>query len=265
MRIRVGFIVLGLSLVSICLISMTANAISTDSEKTISANLNSLQSSPAVIGNIKAPNIQNPDWLQRQLDAEAAAARAAAEAKAVAAARAALVPESPVSRTIDGTVTYDVSTDGSIVADLAEFKALANETLNDSRGWSRLGVNFQEVASGGSFTLVLSEASHVPNYSYVCSSDWSCRVGRYVIINQDRWLYASDSWNNSGGSLRDYRNMVINHETGHWLGHSDDNAHCGGSGQSAPVMQQQSISLLGCSFNPWPLNFEMWSSQLGIY
>ena len=260
MSIKVGGVILGiLSISVICLASLTVNALSADSTKTISSNLSSLQSLSVAVNEIKAPTLQTPDWLQQQLDAEAAAV------KAKAAAQAAVSSERSFSNSNNGTVTYDVSTDGSIVADLAEFKDLANETLNDSRGWSRLGVNFQEVASGGSFTLVLSEASHVPNYSYVCSSDWSCRVGRYVIINQDRWMYASDSWNSSGGSLRDYRNMVINHETGHWLGHADDNAHCGGSGQSAPVMQQQSISLLGCSFNPWPLNFEMWSSQLGIY
>ena len=121
------------------------------------------------------------------------------------------------------------------------------------------------MASGGDFTLVLSEASQVPSfYPSICSSDWSCQVGHYVIINQNRWLYASGSWNQAGGSLRDYRNMVIDHETGHWLGHGDDNNDCGGAGQPAPVMQQQSIDLLGCSFNPWPLDSELWSSRLGI-
>jgi len=108
----------------------------------------------------------------------------------------------------------------------------------------------------------LSVASELPNFSEGCSSEYSCNVGRYVIINQDRWLGATSSWNNAGGTLRDYRHMVVNHETGHWLGHG--HANCGGSGQPAPLMQQQSIDLQGCKFNPWPLDSELTSSRLGI-
>jgi hypothetical protein len=158
-------------------------------------------------------------------------------------------------------VTYSVETRGIISANLAEFKQQANSTLNDARGWSRLDAVFTEVATGGSFTLVLSEASSVPLFSPTgCSSTYSCTVGRYVIINQDRWLGATDPWNAGGGSLRDYRHMVVNHETGHWLGHGHE--VCGGSGQPAPVMQQQSIGLQGCAFNPWPLQSEIWSSRI---
>lgn len=159
-------------------------------------------------------------------------------------------------------VTYSVTTRGAVTANLAEFKQQANQTLNDSRGWSRLGVSFSEVASGGEFTLILSVASELPNFSAGCSVEYSCNVGRNVIINQDRWLGATPSWNNAGGTLRDYRHMVVNHETGHWLGHGHRN--CGGAGQPAPLMQQQSIDLQGCTFNPWPLDSELSSTRLGI-
>ena len=159
-------------------------------------------------------------------------------------------------------VTYHVETRGAVTADINQFKQQANQTLNDSRGWSRLGVSFSEVATGGDFTLILSVASELPNFSEGCSAEYSCNVGRNVIINQDRWLYATPSWNNGGGSLRDYRHMVVNHETGHWLGHG--HANCGGAGQPAPLMQQQSIDLQGCTFNPWPLDNELTSSRLGI-
>ena len=190
----------------------------------------------APLAAIKAPAIESPQWLKDQ-DATAA------------------LP-------FTGTVTYSVATRGAITADFAEFRQQANASLNDARGWARLGIRFHEVATGGSFTLVLSEASQVPSFSSGCSALYSCRAGRYVIINQDRWTGATPSWNNAGGSLRDYRHMVVNHETGHWLGH--DHESCGGAGQPAPVMQQQSIDLQGCSFNPWPLASELWSSQLGI-
>ncbi|HMQ96215.1 MAG TPA: DUF3152 domain-containing protein [Candidatus Saccharibacteria bacterium] len=157
------------------------------------------------------------------------------------------------------TITYEVITRGGIRANIAEFKTQANQTLNDQRGWTRLGFSFKEVSSAGDFTLVLAEASQVPTFSSGCSADLSCRVGRFVIINQDRWLGATTTWNNGGGSLRDYRHMVVNHETGHWLGHG--HSSCGGQGQSAPVMQQQSINLQGCKFNPWPLASEVWTTR----
>ena len=208
-----------------------------------------MQSLPESLGKIKQPQIKEPKWLVEQKAAEQAAASAAAALK----------------KAIQGknvTVTYDVTTKGAITASLAEFKQQTNATLNDQRGWSRMGAVFQEVASGGQFTLVLSEASQLPTFSSGCSADYSCNAGRYVIINQDRWLGATASWNGAGGSLRDYRHMVVNHETGHWLGHGHET--CGGSGQAAPVMQQQSINLQGCSFNPWPLTSELWSTRLGV-
>ena len=59
--------------------------------------------------------------------------------------------------------------------------------------------------------------------------------------------------------MRDYRHMVVNHEMGHWLG--SGHQYCGGIGQPAPVMQQQSIDLQGCAFNPWPLDWEL--GQIG--
>lgn len=193
---------------------------------------------------IKAPTVKEPTWL--------------AEKKATEAAR-----QAAAKQVTSRVVTYDVTTRGVISASIAEFKQQANTTLNDGRGWSRLGVSFQEVTVGGQFTLVLSEAAQVPSFSPGgCDAQYSCRAGRYVIINQDRWLGATSSWNEAGGSLRDYRHMVVNHETGHWLGHGHQ--ACTGAGNPAPVMQQQSISLQGCSFNAWPIASELWSSQLGI-
>ncbi len=223
--------------------SVPLTPMSTDSATpTISAQMATLQTLPSAVTGIKAPSLAEPGWLQQQNAAEAAAKRAS-------------VPKTAL-------VTYSVTTRGTITANLAEFKSQANATLNDARGWSRMGVAFQEVASGGSFTLVLSEASQLPTFSDGCSADYSCNAGRYVVINQDRWQGATASWNQGGGSLRDYRHMVVNHETGHWLGHSHEN--CSGPGQPAPVMQQQSINLQGCTFNPWPLASELWSTQLGI-
>ncbi|MFZ1812722.1 MAG: DUF3152 domain-containing protein [Candidatus Saccharimonadales bacterium] len=160
------------------------------------------------------------------------------------------------------TVTYTVATKGAITASMDEFRAVVAATLNDPRGWSRLGVAFQRVESGGDFTVVLAEASQMPGYNAVCDTYTSCSIGRNVVINQDRWVGAATAWNQAGGGLEGYRQYVINHEVGHWLGHG--HRTCEAAGQPSPLMQQQTLDLHGCTPNPWPLGGEMYSPSLGI-
>lgn len=169
-------------------------------------------------------------------------------------------PPAPVQvRSVD----YSVTSRGSVNADMDEFRNIVNATLNDVRGWARLGVAFREVETGGQFTIYLSEASQMTTFSATgCDSTYSCRVGSAVIINQDRWLDATPSWTNAGGDLASYRQMVINHETGHWLGHG--HRYCTAAGELAPVMQQQSMDMQGCLPNAWPQSQEMYAPALGI-
>jgi hypothetical protein len=154
------------------------------------------------------------------------------------------------------TVTYRIETRGRLTASVREFARLTARTYADPRGWRNAGVAFRRVTGPSDFSLVLAEASWLPRFSSVCSSTWSCRVGRYVVINQTRWQHASPSWNAASRSLRGYRHMVVNHETGHWLGHG--HLGCPGPGRLAPVMMQQSKGLAGCRHNPWPLGGELW-------
>ncbi|QIK65705.1 DUF3152 domain-containing protein [Nocardioides sp. HDW12B] len=148
-------------------------------------------------------------------------------------------------------VRYRVETRGRIVASTAVFRRQVQETFDDRRGWRASGIEFRRVATGGTLSVVLSEASKVPTFSSGCSAQWSCRVGRYVVINQMRWNGASTMWRNKGRTLRSYRHMVVNHETGHWLGLG--HRGCPRPGSLAPVMMQQSVDLQGCRPNPWPL------------
>ena len=208
-------------------------------------SVDKVSSIQATAASITLPKLEEPEWLMKQKQAEAAQKAAAASASA--------------TMNSGRTFTYSVTTRGAVTANFSEFQAQANQSLNDPRGWARMGVSFKQVPTGGNFILVLSEANQLPSFSSGCSAEYSCRAGQYVIINQDRWLYATPSWNNGGGSIRDYRHMVVNHETGHWLGH--DHVSCGGAGQAAPVMQQQSIDLQGCTFNPWPLASELTTTQ----
>ncbi|WP_157432610.1 DUF3152 domain-containing protein [Aeromicrobium sp. Root472D3] len=164
-------------------------------------------------------------------------------------------------RSVRKTVTYSVRTRGSVSASVATFKRLAQETYDDPRGWRAMGVRFKRVSSGGDFTLWLSQASKVPSFSSACSTTYSCRVGRNVVINETRWQRATPAWDDRDGTLRDYRHMVVNHETGHWFGRG--HVSCGGKGQKAPVMQQQSKGLKGCSINPWPKSNELHAPRYG--
>lgn len=156
-------------------------------------------------------------------------------------------------------MTYKIEFQGQLKAttDTNEFIAQVAQTLADNRGWVRAGYVFNRVqlAAQADFSLILVQAELLDTVPG-CDSNWSCRSGRNVYINENRWNGATTAWNNAGGSLRDYRHMVVNHEVGHFLGHGHFNCSDSPS-DSAPVMQQQSISLQGCRFNPWPLQFEI--------
>nr|WP_241563705.1 DUF3152 domain-containing protein [Streptomyces sp. E1N211] len=75
----------------------------------------------------------------------------------------------------------------------------------------------------------------------------NCSVGRTVVVNLRRWLQGSPTFD---GPIHDYRALIINHEMGHFLGHS--HMTCGGEGRLAPVMMQQIKGLDGCVANAWP-------------
>lgn len=154
------------------------------------------------------------------------------------------------------TYTYCIATKGVDAGNIPALRSKLESAYTSPRGWSLDGlVEFKAVNTGCSFTVWLSASSLMSTFGSICDAMWSCRVGPNVVLNFDRWQNASPSWNANGGSLEEYRHMVINHETGHWLGFG--HAMCSGAGQPAPVMQQQSIDLQGCVFNPWPTTGEL--------
>jgi len=166
-------------------------------------------------------------------------------------ARASAGPGFPAGETATRTFTYEVRTRGTVYADVNVFKRIAAYTMSDRRGWSLGGsIRFREVSSGGNFTLWLAAPSELPKFDPICSPEYSCRVGRNVIINDLRWRTGTSVW----PDVAEYRHYVINHELGHWLGRS--HATCPAAGTLAPVMQQQSIGLNGCLSNTWPLASE---------
>lgn len=176
-----------------------------------------------------------------------------------AAAQVKLAAEAAASRKIAlegrplGQRTYSYCTAGRGVpqADVDGMSAIIDSTLNAKKGWSLSNnIRFVRSTTDCSFTIWLAAPDQMTSFGAICDAYWSCAVTPNVIFNWDRWRYTSEPWKKAGGTLDDYRVMVINHEVGHWLGFGHSN--CPVQGQPAPVMQQQSIDLQGCVFNPWP-------------
>jgi hypothetical protein len=170
-------------------------------------------------------------------------------------------PGPAAARTGPLVITYEIRGRGN-VSDLAVLADEAAAVYADARGW-RLGgsIRFERVDTGGAFTLWLAADALMSTFGGACDVEWSCRNGRNVVINEDRWLGASGSWQlyqpppkQPAATLATYRQMVLNHETGHWLGFG--HGTCSGPGKPAPVMQQQSMTLAACAPNPWPLPAE---------
>jgi hypothetical protein len=133
------------------------------------------------------------------------------------------------------------------------FAAAVERTLADPRGWTaRRRWGFQRV-SGGPSELTVHLATPGTT-DLLCgrsgvrtNGEVSCRGGRNVVINLRRWQLAVPWF---AGALEEYRQMVVNHEVGHFLGHG--HVTCPAPGALAPVMQKQTLGLQGCARNPWP-------------
>ncbi|HEY7222386.1 MAG TPA: DUF3152 domain-containing protein [Micromonosporaceae bacterium] len=157
--------------------------------------------------------------------------------------------------------TFRIAVENNLSVSVTDFTAKVRTALFDPRSWAGNGdVHWHLVpgSSSSNFTIYLAS----PSTAYtMCRSGGldirrngvpytSCRVGAMVVINYNRYLHNASAFANAGGSLTAYREMVINHEVGHYLGHG--HLHCPGSGKLAPVMQQQTLDMQGCKPNPWP-------------
>ena len=137
---------------------------------------------------------------------------------------------------------------------MTDFAATVDAVLGDTRGWTAGGqYRLQQVPADApaeftvylatrqtSATMCLAGGLHTDGYT-------SSRTPGRVILNLDRWF---DSVPDYGAPLAVYRQYMINHEAGHQFGHGHE--LCPGSGRPAPVMEQQTLGLHGCTANPWP-------------
>jgi hypothetical protein len=145
--------------------------------------------------------------------------------------------------------------------DVGAFAVEVETTLGDSRSWVGDGrFRLQRVprAVRADFTVFLATRAAAER---MCARGGanikiserlytSCRTAGRAIINLDRWRLSAPPYLAAKVPLTAYRQYVINHEVGHEFGHHHQG--CPKSGGPAPVMMQQTLTLRGCSANPWP-------------
>lgn len=147
---------------------------------------------------------------------------------------------------------YLVEVEGGLGEDGAAFAAFVEKTLGDPRSWTHGGaISLQRVDSGPvSFRVTLASPRTVDRYCAPLNTAGytSCYNSRgRAMLNQARWetgvpWYVDD--------MTTYREYMINHESGHALGH--DHVYCPRPGALAPTMQQQTLGMQGCKHNAWP-------------
>ncbi|MEV4705195.1 DUF3152 domain-containing protein [Actinoplanes sp. NPDC049316] len=131
------------------------------------------------------------------------------------------------------------------------FADTVTATLGDPRGWTAGGtLRLRRVGPGQAYDFTVYLATPRTR-DELCRSGLdaytSCRNGDKVVLNVARWVKGVPGY---GAPLSVYRQYMVNHEVGHRLGHGHE--RCPGRGKVAPVMQQQTLGLHGCTPNPWP-------------
>ncbi|MFE4023690.1 DUF3152 domain-containing protein [Streptomyces sp. NPDC059101] len=156
---------------------------------------------------------------------------------------------------------YRVDVEEGLPLDGGLFAEAVHKTLNDDRSWAHGGQRtFQRVGSGDA-DFVISLASPGTTAAWCAKSgldttedNVSCdsAATERVMINAYRWAQGAKTY--GPDKMLAYRQMLINHEVGHRLGHNHE--ACSRSGALAPVMMQQTKFLTTdgatCRPNSWP-------------
>lgn len=135
--------------------------------------------------------------------------------------------------------------------DQAGFARFVRSTYGGAAGWASHGQwRFQQVGPGATADFMLMLVTPQTR-DLLCGGApdryTSCRIGNQVVLNAARWVHGVRGY---GASLTTYRQYMLNHETGHRLGLGHE--LCPGPGRPAPVMQQQTLGLHGCTAYAWP-------------
>ncbi|MDT9680823.1 DUF3152 domain-containing protein [Streptomyces sp. TRM76323] len=157
-------------------------------------------------------------------------------------------------------IRYRVDVEKGLGLDGRLFAQAVQKTLNDDRSWAHGGAMTFERISTGQPDFVVTLASPGTTGVWCAKSGLDTTVDNVscdsaatdrVMINAYRWAQGAETFGPK--AMFAYRQMLINHEVGHRLGHN--HRTCQTPGALAPVMQQQTKSLeidgIKCRPNPW--------------
>jgi hypothetical protein len=150
---------------------------------------------------------------------------------------------------------YGVEIEDGLPVDRIAFAAAVDRILLDKRGWlgpgSRIALRRVD-RPPFDFMVTLAKPRTVDRLCLPLHTGGrvSCENRGRSVINWLRWSAGSPYWTDKA----QYRNYLINHEVGHSLGHK--HRFCGGRGQVAPIMQQQTGPASPCVHAQWPKRFE---------
>ncbi|MER7538624.1 DUF3152 domain-containing protein, partial [Streptomyces sp. NPDC097704] len=157
-------------------------------------------------------------------------------------------------------IRYRVDVEKGLGLDPKLFADAVQKTLNDKRSWAGKDEMTFERISSGEPEFVITLASPGTTGAWCAKSGLDTTVDNVscdsastqrVMINAFRWAQGSVTFGPK--AMYAYRQMLINHEVGHRLGHG--HVSCRTPGALAPVMQQQTKSLdidgIKCRPNPW--------------
>ncbi|MCX5376022.1 DUF3152 domain-containing protein [Streptomyces sp. NBC_00091] len=157
-------------------------------------------------------------------------------------------------------VRYRVDVEQGLGMDPQLFADAVQRTLNDPRSWAHGDAMTFERVPGGEADFVITLASPGTTGVWCAKSGLDTTVDNVscdsasterVMINAFRWGQGSQTF--GADQMLAYRQMLINHEVGHRLGHG--HVSCQTPGALAPIMQQQTKSLdidnIRCRPNPW--------------
>ncbi|MGW6129257.1 DUF3152 domain-containing protein [Cellulomonas sp. NPDC055163] len=157
---------------------------------------------------------------------------------------------SPAAGTAPAVRTVRVEVEEGLEVDAGLFAYTVMATLNDPRGWGADGsMVFARTDGDAELRVVLASPALVDRMCAPLETvgKVSCGIQGHAVLNYLRWVDGSTSWD---GDKVAYRHYLVNHEVGHILGHRHE--YCGGAGQVAPLMQQQTGPMAPCTPNPWP-------------
>ncbi len=150
------------------------------------------------------------------------------------------------------TVTYRLEVERGLHADTTSIAKTVRDVLLDPRGWQSVDhVRFVQSPKKAKITIYVASPETTDKLCAPAKTEgkWSCFNQGKAVLNYRRWLKAVPGFD---GNVTGYREYLVNHEVGHGLGHT--HRTCPGKGQPAPVMQEQSMGLHGCTAWFWPMS-----------